>query len=245
MKHLYVFTLITFFTLPLLAQETITFSGYNGSGSTVSIDAISNVNQTITIVFEDSDIIQNFYTQFQNSIFMYGGLDTDNGGFQGVPDFNNVLTHPELTLTDADNNAQPNTYSITINLAQHYTGVPNGTTVYGFNLLFQNQFGGGGNNQTLDLYINLDDSTKDDTLNVNDLSTSNSISYVENHLIINNYYGEFSITVYDISGKLIKTIDMVSNSNTQRTDLGLTKNQVYFIAVSTKTFHKTLKVISK
>ncbi|OUS02566.1 hypothetical protein A9Q86_03430 [Flavobacteriales bacterium 33_180_T64] len=245
MKHLYIFALITFFTSPLLAQETITFSGYNGSGSTVSVNAVSNVNQTITIVFEDSDIIQNFYTQFQNSIFMYGGLDTDNGGFQSAPDFNDIVSHPELTLTDGDNNAQPNTYSITINLAQHYTGVPNGTTVYGFNLLFQNQFGGGGNNQTLDFYINLDDAVKDDTLSVADFSPSNAISFFDNTLIINDYQGTLLVTIYDITGKLIKTINTISHSNLQKIDLGLPKNQVHFVSVSTKTFHKTLKVISK
>ncbi|WP_299333935.1 T9SS type A sorting domain-containing protein [uncultured Psychroserpens sp.] len=245
MKHIYLFTLLTIFSLPLFAQETVTFSGYNGSGSILSVNATSNVNQTITIVFEDTDIIQNFYTQFQNSIFMYGGLDTDAGGFQGAPDFNDLSNQPELVLIDADNNAQPNTYSITINLAQHYASVPNGTTVYGLNLLFQNQFGGGGNNQTLDLYIDLADAPKDDTLSVSEVLDSNTVSYFNNTLTLNNFQGPTVISVYDVSGKRVKKINTLSDMQRQTINLELPNPGLYIVTVASEFSTQTLKIISR
>lgn len=223
-------------------QEVVTLSGYNGSP--ISVTATSNVNETITIVFEDVDIIQNFYTQFQNSIFMYGGLDTGTSQFVGAPDFNDLLSQPELVLIDADNNAQPNTYSITINLAQHYASVPNGTPVVGLNLLFQNQFGGGGNNQTADLYIDLADANKDDTLSLTQFDRDNNIFFVQNELFINGYSGQVTITVYDTLGKLVKQQNETVTSSNFRSNLNLTKNQLYIVTLRTDQFVKTLKVIS-
>ena len=239
---------LLFFALLLnlssFGQEVITLSGYDGSP--ISVAASSTVNETITIVFEDVDIIQNFYTQFQNSIFMYGGLDTDTATFVGAPDFNDLPSQPELLLvaSDTDNNAQPNTYSITINLAQHYASVPNGTLVEGFNLLFQNQFGGGGNNQTADLFIDLADANKDDTLSTSQFDIENEITFIQNELVINGYTGQVSITVYDMLGKMILERSKTISSTNFRTRLDLTKDQLYIVTVRTDNFIKTLKVLS-
>ena len=162
--------LLLIFTFSVLiqltsAQEVLTFSAYNGSPATITATT-STVNDDITIVFEDSDIINNFYTDGRTFIHMFGGLDTPAGGFQDSPGFGDLASQPQLTLVsgDTDANLAPNTYSITINLASHYSGIADGTTIYGFNLLFQNEFGGGGNNQSADLYIDLVDANKDSTL---------------------------------------------------------------------------------
>jgi hypothetical protein len=243
MTKLYTFLLFGLTTISLNAQEVLTFSGYDGSGSTVTATT-STVNDEITIVFEDANIIDNFYTQFQDVVFMFGGLDTDNGGFQGSPAFGDLGAQPQLTLTDADNNAAPNTYSITINLAQHYSAVPDGTMIYGFNLLFQNQFGGGGNNQTADLYIDLVDALKDSTLSLDTLSNNVSLKYAGNDLILNNYQGSLSILVFDVFGRQIENLKTKSQAATFRTALNLQKQQIYFVLVEGENLKKTLKILS-
>ncbi|MGC1474186.1 MAG: T9SS type A sorting domain-containing protein [Psychroserpens sp.] len=242
MKHLYLCTMIYLIMFAANSQETITISGYDGTATT--IDATSNVNQTITIVFEDADIVQNFYTENRASIFMYGGLDTDAGGFQGAPDFGDLSSQPELLLTDGDSATAPNTYNITINLAQFYSSIPNGTTVYGFNFLFQNEFGGGGNNQSADLYINLVDAPKDDTLSIASFNKNNFVSFIGNELVVSSASGDLDLSVYDNLGRAIKTLSIANSESGQKIDLGLEKDQIYIVKVSGETQSKTLKFIS-
>ncbi len=243
MTKLYTFLLLGLTTISLNAQEVLTFSGYDGTGSSITATT-STVNDEVIIVFEDINIIDNFYTQFQDVVYMFGGLDTDNGGFQGSPAFGDLGAQPQLTLTDGDNNAAPNTYSITINLAQHYSTVPDGTMIYGFNLLFQNQFGGGGNNQTADLYIDLVDAFKDSTLSLDTLSNNVSLKYVGNDLMLNNYQGSLSILVFDVYGRQIENVKTEIQAATFRTALNLQKQQIYFVLVEGENFKKTLKILS-
>lgn len=243
MKKLYTFLLLGLTTVTLNAQEVLTFSGYDGTGSTITATT-STVNDEITIVFEDANIIDNFYTQFQDYIHMFGGLDTDGGTYQGSPAFGDLASQPQLLLTDGDNNAAPNTYSITINLAQHYSAVPDGTMIYGFNLLFQNQFGGGGNNQTADLYIDLVDALKDSTLSLDSFSNELSLKYIGNELVLNNYQGSLNIMVFDVAGRQIQNLKAESQNTTFRTELNIQKRQVYFVLVEGDNFKKTLKLIS-
>lgn len=243
MTKLYTFLLLGFTTVTLNAQEVLTFSGYDGGVSTI-IATTSTVNDDITIVFEDANIIDNFYTQFQDYIYMFGGLDTNDGGFQGSPAFGDLGAQPQLLLTDADNNAAPNTYSITINLAQHYAAVPDGSMVYGFNLLFQNQFGSGGNNQTVDLYIDLVDALKDSTLSLNTFSNEISLKYVSNELVLNNYQGALTIMIFDVTGRQIQQIKTESQNTTFRATLNIQKQQLYFVVVEGNNFRKTLKLLS-
>ncbi|WP_417557595.1 T9SS type A sorting domain-containing protein, partial [Mesoflavibacter zeaxanthinifaciens] len=229
------------------AQETLTFSSYNGNTTTLTATT-ATVNDEITIVFEDQDIINNFYSDGQTFIHMYGGLDTNAGGFQGAPDFNVLASQPQLTLvlTDTDVNAGPNTYSITINLAQLYTGVPNGTMVYGFNLLFQNQFGGAANpnNQTVDFYINLVDAEKDSTLSTTKSNIKNaSVKVISDELLINNYNGDLNIKIYDILGKNVKNKTNLQVKNTFRYTFDLPKNNIYIVVLETKSMTKTIKIL--
>ena len=229
MKHIYFFSLLLSISCITKAQETLTFSSYNGNTTTLTATT-ATVNDEITIVFEDQDIANNFYSDGQAFIHMYGGLDTDSGSFQGAPGFSDLASQPQLTLvpTDTDVNAGPNTYSITINLAQLYTGVPNGTMVYGFNLLFQNQFGGGGNNQTVDFYINLVDAEKDSTLSTTDHNINNAnIKVISNELLINNYNGDLNIKVYDILGKIVDNNANIQVNNSYKHALDLPKNNIY------------------
>jgi len=242
MKKFYTFFYVLLIATASFAQETIVLAGYDGVG--LSVTATSNVNQSITIVFEDANIIDNFYTQFQDNIWMYGGLDTDSGAFQGAPsDFGDLSQQPQFMLIDADNNAAPNSYSITINLAQYYSGVADGTMVYGLNLLFQNQFGGGGNNQTTDLYIDLVDAIKDSTLGIAEFNSDQNIQLVNNNLIVQNYQGKLAINIFDMSGRLLSAIHAKSASNMFSKALDITAGELYFITVEGHNFTKTIKAL--
>ncbi|WGD34087.1 hypothetical protein [Olleya sp. YS] len=229
----------------VLAQETLTFSGYDGAPATITATS-STVNDQITIVFEDVDIINNFYTEGRTYIHMYGGLDTPSGGFQGAPAFGDLAAQPQLTLvsSDTDPNAGPNTYSITINLSQFYTAVPDGTTVFGFNLLFQNEFGGGGNNQTADLYIDLIDAPKNSTLSIPEATnTALTAKMIDNQLLISNYNGSVTVKAYNILGKEILSLPNLEVNNTLRKNLNLPKNQISIVVIETIKSRLTLKVV--
>ncbi|MGB6267430.1 MAG: hypothetical protein WBF67_00340 [Olleya sp.] len=241
----YFLILLFFVSNTIIAQETLTFSGYDGAPAAITATS-STVNDQITIVFEDVDIINNFYTDGRTYIHMYGGLDTPSGGFQGTPAFGDLASQPQLTLvtTDTDVNAGPNTYSVTINLAQFYTGVADGTTVYGFNLLFQNEFGGGGNNQSADLYIDLVDAPKNSTLSTQETSkTAFSAKMIDNQLLISNYNGKANIIAYNILGKEILRISNLEVNTTLRKTLNLPKNQISIVVIETTKSRHSLKVV--
>lgn len=239
--------LVSAFAITFLnAQEVIELGNYNGSG--FAVDAVTaTVNNDITIVFEDVDIINNFYTDGQNSIWMYGGLDTDSGPFQDAPNFSNLSEQPQFSLfNDTNVNQGPNTYTLTINPATLYSNVPNGTTVYGLNLLFQNQYGGGGNNQTANLYINLVDAIKSPTLSTqeNNIETSNTYM-VNNVLHIDGYIGKASVTVYDILGRQTQHLQNITVNNGFKQQLNLPNNQLSVIVVRAEGFTKTIKAIKR
>lgn len=244
-KLLYFFTFLLSIQL-MSAQEVFTFSAYDGSAATLTATS-ATVNDEITIVFEDSDIINNFYTEGRTFIHMFGGLDTPTGNFQGSPDFGDLPAQPQLTLIsgDTDSNAAPNTYSITINLATHYTGVADGISIIGFNLLFQNEFGGGGNNQTADLYIDLVDANKNSTLGIENFENTLNTFYNNNSLYIYGYQGKVSIKAFDVIGKLILNRDNIQISNSYSTELDLPKNQLSIVLIEGNNFKKVLKIISK
>ncbi|MFD0861207.1 T9SS type A sorting domain-containing protein [Sungkyunkwania multivorans] len=245
----YIF-LFFFSGISLSQVETINFNGYNGAGSSLSVTASSaTVNDLITITFEDTDIINNFYTQFQNSVFMYCGLDTPAGSFQFVPGtFADLTWQPEFSLssTDTDNNAAPNSYAIDINPSIFFTDAPDGTLVYGINLLFQNQFGGGGNNQSLDLYIDLVDAT----INRGVLSTDNFEStdvratYNDGELRVTGLVGQASIEVFNILGKRVFQINNVTIENDFSKEISLRPKSMYVLRIRSGRLSKTLKLIA-
>ncbi|NNC45842.1 MAG: T9SS type A sorting domain-containing protein [Winogradskyella sp.] len=245
MKNYFTSIVLMFVLQFVTAQEMVNLSGYDGSP--LNFTATSTVNDNITIIFEDVDIINNFYTQFQSVIYMFGGLDTTDGGFQGSPDFNDLGSQPVLNLvaSDTDDNAAPNTYSLTINLAQHYSAVPDGTMVFGFNLLFQNQFGGGGNNQTVDLYIDLADAMKNSILSiVDELSLNNiKIDVRKKRLFISGYNGSLNYSLYNIMGQKILTKNNVNVSNSYSFDLLNLKDGIYILKLDNDNTSRTMKVL--
>ncbi|WP_179346380.1 T9SS type A sorting domain-containing protein [Winogradskyella ursingii] len=227
--------------LSLAAQEVITFGNYDGT--TMNITATSTVNEEITIVFEDVDIINNFYTENRTIIYMYGGLTTSAGTFQGSPGFNDLSSQPVLSLTDGDAATGPNTYSITINLAAHYSNVPDGTEVLGFNLLFQNEFGGGGNNQTIDLTIDLVDAVKDSSLSVNssELDTIKTI-VKDKRLQLFGAVTPLEISIYNIWGQTVMHKDF-NDFESIDLDLSSQSTGIYIVKLKNKNQSKTVKVI--
>jgi hypothetical protein len=115
--------------------------------------ATANINQSMDIYFVDYHAVNDFYTDGQTSIWMYAGVDTSGGHWQYTAgNINNTSTLLEFTRQSEN----PNVYKATIIPAQYFC-VPSGTTVYGIDLLFENQWGPGGNNQTNNLYIDVPD----------------------------------------------------------------------------------------
>ncbi len=241
MKKNYMLFLLCLSAFHMHSQEVFTFSGYDGAQMTLTATT-ATVNDDITIVFEDANIIDNFYTQFQNEIYQYSGLKTNDGDFQFAPSFSDLSAQPKLLLvaSDTDNNAAPNTYSITINLADYFSSAPEGTVVLGLNLLFQNQFGGGGNNQTVDLFIDLVDSA---TLSVQEFSNVPEVRIVKDEIITQNFQGPLTISIYDISGRLINSEVKNVNSAAFRSSFYLPKNQICLINVEGLNFRKTFKSV--
>ncbi len=227
----------------LFAQETITFDNYDGAF--ISVTATSTVNDEITILFEDIDIVNNFYTENQTEIYMYGGLNTSEGTFQGAPDFNTLSEQPALTLhNDTESAAGPNTYSITINLADYYSSVPDGTMVVGFNLLFQNQFGGGGNNQSADLYIDLADAIKSSTLNLSSVSPLDKVktSTKNKEVYIAGINSDANISIYNILGQNILSNNF-NGENRIVLDLSPESDGIYIVRITVEGQTKTTKII--
>lgn len=245
MKNYFIFYSFLFSVYLGSAQEIINLSNYNGSA--INVTATSTVNDNITIVFEDADIVNNFYTDLQSEIYLFGGLDTSSGGFQGSPDFNDLNAQPILNLVpgDTNNNAAPNTYSLTINLSQHYSGVPDGTMVFGFNLLFQNQFGGGGNNQTVDLYIDLTDALKNSVLGIDDNNSINDlkVNVTKKRLSFSGYYGTLNLSIYNIMGQKVLNKKNVLLSNNSTLDLIGLNNGMYILKIFNQDISKTLKIL--
>lgn len=239
----YFFFLFIFSALSLSAQEVLTFSGYDGSPATLI--ATSTVNDEITIVIEDIDIVNNFYTENQTEIYMYGGLDTPAGGFQGTPPFGDLGQQPQLTLfNDSDASTGPNTYSITINLASHYSSVTDGTMVFGFNLLFQNQFSGGGNNQTADLYIDLTDAMKDSTLSNDSFELQPETKATVNNKVLSilNTERAETISIYNILGQNIFTQNYKNQDNVS---INLTEESsgLYIVRIQSGSNIQTVKIL--
>ncbi|MDX1471252.1 MAG: hypothetical protein R3213_07130 [Flavobacteriaceae bacterium] len=226
------------------AQEEFIFANYNGSP--INLTAISStVNDEITITFRDLDIVNEFFTQNLNNIYLYGGLDTDKGSFEGAPAFNDLDAQPSFPLTDGDSSVGPNTYQLTFNPTLLYSSVSNGSVVYGMNIIFQNELGGGGNNQTLELYIDFVDASKDSTLSDDEFNGQKDVTYSNQNLIIKNYLGEFSIAIYDILGRNLNNIKGVSNNSRYILPLQFKHDQIILIKFDSPEFSKTLKVVTR
>ncbi|AXG71559.1 hypothetical protein KORDIASMS9_03816 [Kordia sp. SMS9] len=246
MKKNYLFLLLMLFASMSYAQEVISFLGYDGVGSTQTA-ATATINDPITLRFEDNDIINNFYTENQTFIHVYLGLSTASGDFQAVPGaFSDLSWQPVLNLTDGDAATATNTYEITFTPGQLFPSLVN-ENVLGINLLFQNQFGGGGNNQSVDLFIDL----VDDTLNSSTLSIGNNSKnsvktmYNNGRLEISGINTTSNIAIYNLLGRQVVDLKNVAINGTFSKFLDLPKNNIYIVKISSSTFSKTFKIVAK
>ncbi|WP_420573834.1 T9SS type A sorting domain-containing protein [Kordia sp.] len=248
MKKSYFTIICMFFAVVMSGQEVISFTGYDGAGSTETATT-ATINDEITIRFEDSDIINNFYTENQTFIHMYLGLTTNNGSFQAIPGvFSDLSWQPVLNLTagDGDASSPTNTYEITFTPGTLFPSLED-ETILGINFLFQNQFGGGGNNQTVDLYIDLVDAT----LNASTLSTYDHnkskvrANYNGGRLQISGINTISNIEIYNLLGKRVIDLKNISINGTFSKYLNLPKNNIYIVRISSPVFSKTFKIISK
>lgn len=246
MKKNYLFLLFTLLTTMSYSQEVISFLGYNGGGS-VQTAATATINDQITLRFEDSDIINNFYTENQTFIHVYLGLETSNGAFQAVPgDFNDLSWQPVLNLTDGDAATASNTYEITFTPGQLFPSLVN-ENILGVNILFQNQFGGGGNNQSADLLIDLvDASLNSSTLSLNNAAKNEvKTMYNNGRLEISGVNTTSNISIYNLLGRQVVDLKNVAINGTFSQFLDLPKNNIYIVKISSPTFSKTFKIVAK
>lgn len=241
----YFLILFMLLTTVSFSQEVLNFTSYNGAGSTQTATTAS-VNDEITIRFEDSDIINNFYTENQNSIYMYIGLTTSNGSFQAVPgSFSDLSWQPVLNLTDGDAATPSNTYEISFIPAVLFTSLV-GENILGINLLFQNQFGGGGNNQSVDLYIDLVDASLSTTLSVGNRNQNKvQTRYNSGKLEISGINTTTNIAIYNLLGRKVVDLRNVSINGTFSKYLDLPKNNIYIVKISSPAFSKTFKIVAK
>ncbi|WP_452224982.1 T9SS type A sorting domain-containing protein [Lacinutrix chionoecetis] len=246
MKKLYISALMVLAITFAKAQEVITFNSYDGASITETA-ATTTINDPITVVFEDLDIINNLYTENQTFLHMYLGLRTANGSFQAVPaGFNDLSWQPVLNLTDGDASTATNIYSITFTPGELFPSL-DGETILGIDFLLQNQFGGGGNNQTVDMYIDLVDAILDTNTLTTDAFTANDVKlfYAQNALNISGRHGNLKISVYNLLGKqVMEPLNIQASQNTVL-PLELPKSNVYIIRIESDNYSKTFKIISK
>jgi len=245
-KNYFIFLLLFCVSSSLFAQETLTFAPYMGSGDAITATT-ATINDEITVVFEDVDIINDFYSENQNTIYMYLGLETSAGAFQAVPgSFSDLSWQPQLMLTDGDASAPTNTYSITFTPGLLFPSL-DGETILGINLLFQNQFGGGGNNQTGDLFIDLVDAALDfSTLSVEKDSITNVKAFYTNEtLVISGLNEMVDITIHNLLGKRVANYRNVAISGNYRERIQLNKNNIYIVTINSTTFNKTFKIVAR
>lgn len=132
----------------------------------------NTVNNTLNIYFKDFDGYNNFYTNDQLEIWMHAGIKTSSAIWQyqnAGQDFNNTSTLIKFTRESTN----PNVYKATVKLADWFC-IPTGTTVEGLNLVFRNQYGVGGNNQTADMLLNLTSSAV--AVNVSTIGTASAVT---------------------------------------------------------------------
>ncbi|QHI35529.1 hypothetical protein IMCC3317_08750 [Kordia antarctica] len=246
MKKIYFFTFFMLVSTLAFSQELFNFTGYNGAGSTETA-SVATINDQITVRFEDADIINNFYTENQTFIHMYLGLRTNNGSFQAVPaDFNDLSWQPVLNLTDGDASVASNTYEITFTPGRLFPSLVN-ETILGIDFLFQNQFGGGGNNQSANMYIDLVDATlNSSTLNSNDRDrTKVNTSYSGGKLSISGINTTATIAIYNLLGRKVVDLKNIAINGSFSKYLDLPKNNIYIVKISSAEFSKTFKIVAK
>ncbi len=136
------------------AQETFTFT-YTGADPNLTATS-ATVNDNITIDFTDNS---SFYAEANAELYIHLWVPGTSYG----SDFNALDANRKLTKI-ADNH-----YKIELNV-RDVLGIPVGTTVNNIKFLLRNQWGGGGNNQTGNMSLDLVDAQVTDP---NDLVIGN------------------------------------------------------------------------
>lgn len=248
----YTTVFIILFALISQAQvETLTFNNYDGSVTSIAATT-ATVNDEITIVFEDADIFNDLYTEGRSFLYIFGGLETSSGTFQGAPGFFNNASQPiaNIIATDTDTNVGPNTYTITLNLTAQYSSVPDGEMVTGFNLIFRNEFSAGGdpNNQTVDLFIDLVDAIKDSSvLSATDfeINTSEILTHTNNkELSIESNSKINNVSIYSILGKSVYN-KTYNNQNSVSINLDSQSTGIYIVRINSDNKTITKKIVLK
>jgi len=116
--------------------------------------------------------------------------------------------------------------------------------VFGFNLLFQNQFGGGGNNQTVDLYIDLSDAMKDSTLSTIDVENSVNLttSVTDKVLKIATDSPLSNVRIYNLLGQAVYFKNL-GNENQIFIDLTSEADGIYIIKIQSEDKEITRKIL--
>lgn len=189
--------------------------------------APKSINDVLDIYFEDYDVINNFYTDGQATIWMYGGVRVGGNPFQYVQgDINNTSTLVAFAQQS------PGLYKATVKLADYFC-IPSGTVVEGLDILFRNQFGIGGNNQTNDLFLDLTDEAiqvnpPTALMSSNVMATTADISWTAPTTGVNKGYEYATSTTNTPPGS-----GTPSNNTTENLS-GLTPSTTYYFWVRTK-----------
>jgi hypothetical protein len=251
MKKIYIFVFILAFITTAYSQEVITIT-YDGTVAFNQVfSSTSTVNQDITIRFIDTDQTNDFYTgpggsvnfadaTSQTVIFLFAGVNDGTNRFQFIhgtfADINSLGQATRVSVA-------PNTYEFTFNPRAYFDQIPDHQLVTEINFLFENQFGGGGNNQTVDMHIDLVDATALPSLSIGDFTPSSiQAKFVGGDLVVNGLNDEATISGYDLLGRKLFSFKRNMNSNFQE-NLPLPKNQIGLVRIESTTFQKTLKVV--
>ncbi|APD07899.1 4-alpha-D-((1-_4)-alpha-D-glucano)trehalose trehalohydrolase [Flavobacteriaceae bacterium UJ101] len=135
--------------LRIVAQETFTIN-YNGGEQNLTASS-ATVNDEITLVFTDVDAVNNFYTDGQEAIYIYAGVETDAGTWQHTFSTFCVTDNAKRTVTK-----EGNSYKTTFKISE-LLELNSGLNVKSFQFKYYNQYCGGGNNETANLSVDLVD----------------------------------------------------------------------------------------
>jgi len=251
MKKIYILIFFIALLSTSYSQEVITIT-YDGTVANNQVfTSTSTVNQDITIRFIDTDQVNDFYTgpggnasfadgTSQTVIFLFAGVNDGVNRFQFIhgtfPDINSLGQATRVGIA-------PNTYEFTFNPRAYFDQIPDGQLVTEINFLFQNQFGGGGNNQTVDMHIDLVDANALPSLSANDfIDAGIQAKFVGGDLVVKGLNEEATISGYDMLGRKLFSFKRSINQNFQE-NLPLPKNQIGVVRIESNSFQKTLKVV--
>ncbi len=177
----------------------------------------------------------------------------------GTPSFWAHLWIPGTTYTDAWSNSNVemvwnpaiSAYEATVNFnTKVWTGntapndvLPANTTVSNFGIVFKNQQNGA-TMQSADIMANskgFTGTTTLGTMSVSDLNNLKGKSFVAEGALYTSKKGNLNVSVYDFSGRTVKTINVKADGNP--IDLNISQKGMYILRVSNGTENEVVKFI--